>query len=322
VSVAAADAPTAGRVPFVEVARRPLAAGAALCLLVALAAALQWAREARFPRADIRERFLYIPSPAALDRLALDFDALVADIYWIRALQHYGGDRLSVRGDGRYELLYPLLDITTTLDPRFRIAYRFGAIFLAEPFPGGPGRPDQAEALLRKGLRFDPTRWEYLQDIGFIYYWQLGDFATAAAWFRRAAAVPGAPSWLEPLAATTLAAGGDRVSSRFLWRQIYETAQDDWMRREALRRLVQLDAMDEIDRLEARIRPFAAREPWGPLTWQRLVAAGVLPGVPLDPTGVPYELNPWWGAVTVAQRSRLFPLPTAAAAMARVVPAS
>ena len=34
-----------------------------------------------------------------------------------------------------YPLLYPLLDITTTLDPRFNIAYRFGAIFLAEPYP-------------------------------------------------------------------------------------------------------------------------------------------------------------------------------------------
>ena len=30
-----------------------------------------------------------------------------------------------------YPLLYPMLDITTTLDPRFSIAYRFGSIFLA-----------------------------------------------------------------------------------------------------------------------------------------------------------------------------------------------
>ena len=51
-----------------------------------------------------------------------------------------------------YPLLYPLLDLTTTLDPVFNIAYRFGSIFLAEPYPGGAGRPDLAITLLEKGL--------------------------------------------------------------------------------------------------------------------------------------------------------------------------
>ena len=42
---------------------------------------------------------------------------------------------------------------TTTLDPYFNIAYRFGAIFLGERYPGGPGRPDQAVALLARASR-------------------------------------------------------------------------------------------------------------------------------------------------------------------------
>ena len=61
--------------------------------------------------------------------------------------------RRTSKASQTYPLLYPLLDLTTTLDPRFNIAYRFGAIFLAEPYPGGPGRPDLAIALLEKGLR-------------------------------------------------------------------------------------------------------------------------------------------------------------------------
>ena len=59
--------------------------------------------------------------------------------------------------DADYALLYPLLDITTTLDPLFNIAYRFGAIFLAEAYPAGAGRPDLAIALLEKGIA-RPTR--------------------------------------------------------------------------------------------------------------------------------------------------------------------
>lgn len=49
----------------------------------------------------------------------------------------------------------------TTLDPRFDAAYRFGAIFLAEPYPDGAGRPDPAVKLLKKGVRARPERWQY-----------------------------------------------------------------------------------------------------------------------------------------------------------------
>ncbi len=37
--------------------------------------------------------------------------------------------------------------------------------------------------------------------------------------------------------------------------------------------------------------------------------AGLLPGVPTDPEGVPYELGPWSGDVQVAAESPLQPLP-------------
>jgi hypothetical protein len=158
-----------------------------------------------------------------------------------------------------------------------------------------------------------------MQDIGFVYYWTLGDFTNAAAWFKRASEVPGAPAWLGPLAATTLAQGGDRTASRFLWRQIAATADDDWLKTEAERRLVQLDAMDQIDWLNARIRPFVAAHPNQAVTWDVLTRAGVLPGVPRDPTGVPYLLNEWWGTVAVDQASRLYPLPTGQAVRVEAV---
>ena len=45
-----------------------------------------------------------------------------------------------------FDGLYPLLDITTTLDPRFNIAYRFGAIFLSAKYPEGADSPQLAVA--------------------------------------------------------------------------------------------------------------------------------------------------------------------------------
>jgi hypothetical protein len=241
------------------------------------------------PPGGTSANLLYVRSPEAMKRLALSYDALAADLYWIRAVQHYGGTKLSTDPNKAYDLLYPLLDLTTSLDPRFNVAYYYGAIFLAEPFPGGPGRPDLSIALLQKGLQAQPGKWEFAQEIGFIYYWWVQDYAEAAAWFRRASVLPNAPSWLTALAATTLAQGGSRASSRVLWEQIGRAAEDDWFRSEAQRRLLQLDAMDQIDQLNAALR------------------AGVLRGLPVDPTGVPYRLQS--GRVDVDPRSLLYPLP-------------
>ena len=78
-------------------------------------------------------------SGETLKRLALSHDALLADLSWIRAVQSFGRARLDGGADKSYEQLYALLDITTTLDPQFNIAYRVGAIFLAEPRPNGAG---------------------------------------------------------------------------------------------------------------------------------------------------------------------------------------
>jgi hypothetical protein len=43
----------------------------------------------------------------------------MSDVYWIRTIQHYGRDFKNRKRANRFELLYPLLDLTTTLDPRF-----------------------------------------------------------------------------------------------------------------------------------------------------------------------------------------------------------
>src|SRR4030095_15235032 len=82
----------------------------------------------------------WVRSPNVMRRLVLGFDSLAADIYWIRAVQYYGGTKLSKEEKKDYSFLFPLLDITTTLDPRFNIAYRFGAVLLSEGYPNRPRR--------------------------------------------------------------------------------------------------------------------------------------------------------------------------------------
>ena len=303
-------------------------------VLLAAAVQLQAARERTYPRDDQTQESLYLRSGLALRRLTGAYNALFADLYWIRAIQYYGGTKLrldtrlarpatagdpspaivAVPGD-TYSLLYPLLDITTTLDPRFNIAYRFGSVFLAEPYPRGAGRPDLAIALLEKGLAQRPDKWAYMQDIGFVYYWFVQDFHAAGSWFRRASEVPGAPWWLRSLAATTLAQGGDRRSSRVMWEAIRQSAEIDWLRKDAERRLVQLQALDIVDALQRVVDDYTRRIGETP-DWAALVRARALRGIPADPTGTPFVLTPA-GRVQLSRSSALWPPPEEPGGMAR-----
>jgi hypothetical protein len=312
---------------------RSIAAGLIALLLFGSAVAVQATRERLYPSPGPAGEVLYVTSGPVARRLALSYKALAADLYWIRTIQYYGGARQRLTAEARlgalpptalaadvsdYDLLYPLLDLTTALDPHFQIAYRFGATFLAERYPDGAGRPDLAVRLLEKGLQVQPDKWEYMQDIGFVHYWWRHDYEAAATWFNKAADVPGAPWWLRSLAATTLAQGGDRESSRTMWRAIHDTAEIDWLRRDSERRLHQLDAMDQIDRLQGTVDAYATRAGAAPTDWASLVRAGLLRGLPVDPSGVPYQLRD--GRVRLASASPLWPLPDEPAASGPAVP--
>jgi hypothetical protein len=277
--------------------------------LVAAAAVLH-AGDVRYPTTRDAERLLYVRSPSAAGRLALSFKGLAADLYWIRAIQHFGGDLRSSRAAGRFELLQPLLDLTTSLDPHFTSGYRVGALFLAMPPPSGPGRVDQAVALLQKGLRASPDRWQYAYDIGFVYYLDARDYRTAGIWFTRAEMLPGAPDWIQPLAAETVARGGDRVSARRLLADLV-TSDQPYLRQDGRRGLAQIDALDAIDRLQGLVEDYHTTTHVYPSSWLDVIRTGRLPGVPADDARVPFVYDPVAHLVLIGPTSPLAPLPSA-----------
>jgi hypothetical protein len=306
-------------------------------VLLAAAVRVQAAREVTYPVSENDVETLYLRSGLAVRRLSGPYTALAADVYWIRAIQYFGGVKqnldqqraaptsipepppaIAALQESAYPLLYPLLDIATTLDPRFNIAYRFGAVFLAEAYPRGAGRPDLAVRLLQKGLTERPDRWEYMEDIGFVHYWFVHDFAAASAWFQKAADIPGAPWWLRSLAATTLAQGGDRKSSRAMWEAIRQSAEVDWQRKDAERRLAQFQALDAVDALQRVVDGYRRQTGQTP-DWPSLVRARLLRGIPLDPAGAPYESTAD-GRVRLSQRSSLWPPPDEPGGAAQSVP--
>jgi hypothetical protein len=253
----------------------------------------------------VQEEVLYLWSGEQVRRLFPGFEGLAADVYWLRTVQYFGGERL-YSGDKRFELLRPLIEITTTLDPRLEIAYRYGAVFLSEPPPNGAGRPREGIEVLEKGVRNLPESWRLRQNLGFFHFLYLHDARTAAQVLEEAAELPGAAFWLGSLAADLLAKGGDRESARRMWRRLYEQSEEGILRAHARLQLQILEARDTADHLTALVEELESRRGRRPASLEELRQAGIWRGLLEDREGVPFRYDVSTGRVSIARESPLW----------------
>jgi hypothetical protein len=242
--------------------------------------------EAETRTVDQQKEELLLRSGPMLKRLSLGYDSLLGDIYWTRAVQYYGA-RVGNPGE-KFVLLWPLLDITTTLDPKLIVAYRFGAIFLSEPMPTGADRSDLAVELVKKGVAANPNSWELSSDLGFLYYWHLKDYEKASAAYLQGSKIPNSPSWMKMMAAQVAEKGNAFSNSLAIWSELYETTQNEKVKKNAFQHLQSLHALQdtvELNKLAEQYRKQSGRYPSGV---NELNDRGLLQGVPLDPAGFPY----------------------------------
>jgi hypothetical protein len=242
-------------------------------------------------RSTIRpQEILYIPSAKTIRRMSLGYTGLMADIYWTRAVQYFGGKHQD--SEASYNLLDPLLQITTDLDPHLVVAYRFGGTFLAQNPPHGAGQPDKAVALLEKGIRNNPDDWHLYFDLGFLHSIERKDYLSAAQAFERGSKVPRAHPFLKVLAAVMAQHGGDLQTARLLWQTTLSTTNDAMIKQNAERHLRALEVDEVVPKLEEVIRLYRERTGKQPTNFMQLVAEGYLRRIPVDPLGRTYKLRP------------------------------
>ena len=218
--------------------------------------------------------------------MSLEYAPLLADIYWTRAVQYYGNKH--VRGQANLELLWPLLDITTTLDSNLLISYRFGAMFLSQAAPSGAGRPDLAVQLIQRGIRENPDYWRLYEDLGFVYYFDLKDYQRAADAFLEGSKRPNAQLWMKVMAARVAGEGESYETSMFLWKDIYDSTADPSIKENAQMHLRLLKVKEDCKQLDALADEYAGRYGRRPARMSELVQAGLIGGIPGDPLGFAY----------------------------------
>lgn len=169
-------------------------------------------------------------------RMAGGFQAVLADWYWIRTLNYFGRmareqEVLDVR---QMPQLAGLLRLTVALDPRQLAAWRFGAFFLSQ------AEPAEGLRFVRDGIRENPREWRLRADLAFIC-WQAGRYREASLAWQQAAMLPGAPAWIEPMAAITLRQGGEPETARTIFRHLIESSDDPFVREVSRLQLDQLE---------------------------------------------------------------------------------
>jgi tetratricopeptide (TPR) repeat protein len=232
---------------------------------------------------------LTLRSPKLVKLLSLEYAPLMADVYWTRAVQYYGKEH--AEPNPRYSLLWPLLDISTTLDPNLLPAYRFGATFLSDAPPRGAGEPDKAIDLIYRGIKANPEYWRFYEDLGFVYYFDLKDYPNAAKAFEDGSKNPQAQIWMKVMAAKIAGEGESLETSIFLWKQVYETTTDPQVKQNAKTHLQLLKAQEDrkhIDELSAEYEKSYGRKP---ARVSDLVRVGLLRGEPVDPLGYRYSIG-------------------------------
>ncbi len=270
---------------------------------------------------SVVEDALYISSGQSLKRASLGFDGLLADLYWLRTIQYFGAKSQQINGDlnignvndWKLNLLEPLINITTELDPNYVSAYRFGSQFLPDI------NPDSAIKLAQRAIADNPDDWRLQQDLGFIF-WKLKRYEEASATYLQGSRLPDAPKWMEQMAAVMRANGGDRETAKQMFRRIYETTDDPTVKKTSLGRLQSYQAEDEVAFLNRLLTSYREQKNTCPVSLSNLLRAlppNALPqlkqagmnidasSAPLDPHGFAYVFEAATCTVALAPDSTI-----------------
>ena len=226
---------------------------------------------------DIIGELMYFPSGRALRIFSMGFYAPLADLIWLRFIQYYGEHRLS---DRKFEMMYHILDILTSLDMNFVYAYTLGGLMLTHDAQ----RPDQAKKILKKGMYAKPEEWRHPFMYGFIHYVFLKDYRVAQTYYRLSAQKPDAPDMARRWAAfVTFLKLGDRETSLKMWVDYYNSTDNPEEKILAEIYIKRINMELDIEFLNSKVAKY--KEIFGtyPYSLKQLVLVGLIDSIPPEP---------------------------------------
>lgn len=221
-----------------------------------------------------------LPRRELLEVLGAAQKPLLADFYWLQAIQQVG----RANTDTEYRDVYFYSDLATDLDPKFRYVYEWGAV--TTPFNLGREQwvnTDLSSRLLAKGLAEFPDDQRFLFQLAYNKMTYDGDYKAAADLLVKLSKLPGTPPYLPHLATRLYAQAGRFDTGLHLAEMLRDSAEDESSRAfydHRIKELLREQVLTQIDAaIDAHLRERGTR----PNAVEALVDAGFLKAVPVDP---------------------------------------
>lgn len=212
------------------------------------------------------------------NKVNLGLNAVLADYYYLQAIQIYGGAK-PIKG---YKEVAVNLKLATDLDPEFASPYAFAALILP-----GEGITDGYD-IGKLGVERKIPDWRIPYYLAASYHIYGHDKVSAAKYFGLAADYPDAPSGLKTVASAYNSSPDDRQTAIAVWQALADGADDDFSKEKAESYLFHFQLMNFYDDAAGKYQTKFGRYPKTPAD---LVAGGILSSLPVDPLGVDFEFN-------------------------------
>lgn len=197
-----------------------------------------------------------IPSSTAAKLSSFGFMNIMADMYWLSAIQYIWGNVIS----GEYKkYLSVLMDLITDMNPYFEAPYTIGMLLIPSDDgvadntenPNNIKKYQDAKKLGLKGIKnfCDPEKIQLISQennlqkiisdpqyknpcknysipyyLAYVYYFYLKENTQASLYYKIVSAQDDAPKWARVLAAIMQGKGGEREKSLFMFLSLAENA--------------------------------------------------------------------------------------------------
>jgi len=232
---------------------------------------------------DSGRKKIYIPQPfvwptPVVKAADLGLDAAASDYVWLSMIQYYGGGR-----SDSFEKLDDYIKLANDLDPKFPYPYAFGTLILP-----GEGMTEEAIKIGERGVKESDPDWRIPYYMAITYHIKLEDSKNAAKYFDIAAETPGAPDSIQVVAANYGSRPDIRAETKQIWISLYETSNDEVVRKRALAYVQHYEVLDVLEQAAAI---YKQQKGSYPANISDMVSAGILRYVPEDPFGFKYLID-------------------------------
>jgi tetratricopeptide (TPR) repeat protein len=224
--------------------------------------------------------------PAGVVRaFSFEFKGVVADYLMLQAMT-FVGERLIENRDlskEEWQHLHRLLTKITDIDQRFWDPYLLTETMLVWQ----AGMIEESNQLLLKAAEHRPWDYRPYYFLGFNHFYFQKNAEKAAPYLRKAAQIPGAPYYLQGLAARFSLYGNETATAVLFLDDMLRETTDPAIRLYLEKRLLALKIIHD---LEKKVQAFKAATGSLPRTFAEIIDSGLLKEIPADPYGGEFVL--------------------------------